>query len=77
MKRTDVIIDYCGEQYIIEMKIWHGNEYKNRGEQQLIEYLDAYHKNTGYLLSFNFNKNKKIGVQEIIIGDKLLIEAVV
>ncbi len=26
-KRTDVIIDYNEEQFIIEMKIWHGNEY--------------------------------------------------
>ena len=23
-KRTDVIVDYCGERYIIELKIWHG-----------------------------------------------------
>ena len=23
-KRTDVIIDYLGQQYIIELKIWHG-----------------------------------------------------
>ncbi len=77
LKRTDVIIDYCGEQFIIEMKIWHGNEYNTRGEQQLMDYLDAYHQNRGYMLSFNFNKNKKIGVQEIVIGDKTLIEAVV
>ncbi len=77
LKRTDIIVDYCGEQYIIEMKIWHGNEYNNRGEQQLVAYLEDYHKNKGYMISFNFNKNKKIGVREIIIGDKMLIEAVV
>lgn len=39
--------------------------------------LYDYHQKKGYMLSFNFNKNKKIGVQEIIIEDKLLIEAVV
>lgn len=77
MRRTDVIIDYRGEQYIIEMKIWHGNEYNSRGEKQLIGYLDDYGKNLGYMISFNFNKNKKIGVQETVIGDKRLIEAVV
>lgn len=77
MRRTDVIVDYCGEQYIIEMKIWHGNEYNLRGEAQLAGYLDDYHKNVGYMLSFNFNKNKKIGVQEHIIGDRKLIEATV
>ena len=29
------------------------------------------------MVSFNFNKKKVIGVKEIIIGDKVLIEAVV
>lgn len=33
---TDVIVDYMGQQYIIEMKIYHGNEYNLRGEKQLI-----------------------------------------
>ena len=77
MKRTDIIIDYLGKQYIIEMKIWHGEEYNSRGEKQLYEYLEYYHQNKGYMLSFNFNKNKEIGVKEIQLNDKLLIEAVV
>ena len=77
MKRTDVIIDYHGEQYVIEMKIWHGNEYNSRGEKQLIEYLEDYHLNKGYMISFNFNKNKQTGVHEVVIGDKVLIEAVI
>ena len=59
------------------MKLWHGKEYNSRGEKQLIAYLDDYPKNKGYMLSFNFNKHKKVGVQEIVIGDKILIEAVV
>lgn len=75
--RTDVIVDYCGEQFIIEAKIWHGNEYNTRGEKQLIRYLDDYHTNKGYMISFNFNKKKKTGVREIVIGNKILIEAVV
>ena len=77
LRRTDVIVDYHGEQYIIEMKIWHGQEYNHRGEEQLVRYLDNYHKTKGYMLSFNFNQKKKIGVKEVIIGDKILIEATV
>lgn len=77
MRRTDVIVDYLGKQYVIEMKIWHGDEYNCRGEQQLVGYLNEYHQTTGYLLSFNFNKNKKIGVKEIQYEDKVIIEAVV
>lgn len=30
LRRTDVIVDYNGVQYIIEMKIWHGEEYHRR-----------------------------------------------
>lgn len=76
-ERTDLIIDYHGEQFIIEMKIWRGNAYNERGEQQLTDYLDYYHLKKGYMLSFNFNKKKEIGVREIILKDKVLIEAVV
>lgn len=76
-EQTDMIIDYLGQQYIIEMKIWHGNAYNERGEKQLSDYLEYYHVDKGYMLSFNFNKNKKIGVKEVILGEKLLIEAVV
>lgn len=27
MRRTDIVIDYRGRQYVVEMKIWHGEEY--------------------------------------------------
>ncbi|MCD8098890.1 MAG: ATP-binding protein [Lachnospiraceae bacterium] len=76
-ERTDVIIDYLGKQYVCELKIWHGNAYNERGERQLADYLEYYHLDKGYMLSFNFNKNKKIGVHEMQIGDKTLVEAVV
>ena len=76
-KRTDVIVDYLGEQFVIELKIWHGDEYNRRGEAQLAEYLDYYNLKKGYMLSFNFNKKKKTGVKEIELEDKILIEAVV
>ena len=74
-KRTDVIVDYRGEQFVIEMKIWHGNEYHTRGEEQLAEYLDYYHLKKGYMLSFNFNKKKEPGVRVIRSGDKKIVEA--
>ena len=77
LTRTDVIVDYLGEQFVIEMKIWHGEEYNERGEKQLSEYLDYYHINKGYLLSFSFNQNKQIGTHTIQLGDKMIFEAVV
>lgn len=52
-ERTDVIIDYGGEQIIVELKVWRGNAYNERGERQLLDYLDYYHLKKGYMLSFN------------------------
>ncbi len=77
MRRTDVIIDFRGEQFVCELKIWHGEEYNSRGEDQLLRYLEDYHLSTGYMLSFNFNKKKKTGVRKIRIGERTIIEAVV
>ncbi len=76
-KRTDVIADYLGQQFIIELKIWHGNEYNERGEQQLASYLDAYHQEQGYLIRFNFNKKKEVGVKEYLLHGKRIVEATV
>lgn len=76
-KRTDVIVDYIGEQFIVELKIWHGNEYNERGEQQLIDYLEYFHQKKGYMISFNFNKKKETGIKTITLGDKMIVEAVV
>lgn len=76
-KRTDLIVDYLGKRYIVELKIWHGNSYNERGEEQLTGYLEYFHQTEGYMLSFNFNKNKQIGIKHNVIGKYKIIEAVV
>ena len=76
-RRTDVVVDYCGRQYIIELKIWRGNEYNKSGENQLADYPESYHAKQGYLISFNFNVKKEIGVKWIQVDDKEILEAVV
>ena len=50
-------------------------ERRDSGEQQLREYLDYFQLDMGYMLSFNFNKNKKQGIERVQVGDKPLIEA--
>ena len=75
--RTDIIIDYLGYQYIIELKIWRGNAYNERGEDQIAGYLDLYHAKKGYLVSFCFNKNKESGVKTIQAGEREIVECVV
>ena len=77
MERTDVVVDYNGEQFVIELKLWRGNSYNERGEEQLLGYLAHYHLKKGYMISFNFNKKKQIGVKNITFGEKVLVEAIV
>ena len=72
-----MIVDYLGQQYIIELKIWRGPRYNAEGEKQVSEYLDYFSLSTGYMLSFNFNRSKDPGVKRIQIGDKVLFEGTV
>lgn len=58
-ERMDMVITYGGEEHIIELKIWHGEEYRKKGIAQLEEYLDSRNTTKGYLLSFSFLKNKE------------------
>ena len=72
-----MIIDYKGRQFVVELKIWRGNEYNLRSEEQLFGYLDAYKQERGYLLGLIFNKNKKPGIQELEYKGRRILEVVV
>ena len=76
-ERTDLIVDYHGERFIIETKVWYGPARHAEGERQLSDYLEHYHLKTGYMVTFQFNKRKEIGVKEVAVGDKVLVEAIV
>jgi len=71
MERTDVIVDYNREQFIIEMKIWRGNAYNERGGKQLKDYLSYYHLDKGYMLSFKI-KISRLVLRKLFYGTKLL-----
>ncbi len=58
-KRMDLVITYKKKRYVIELKIWHGDKYHQKGLQQLSDYLDIYGLNEGYLVIYDFNKNKE------------------
>lgn len=77
LTRTDVVVDYHGQQYVVELKIWRGNSYHERGEQQLADYLDFFHLKTGYLVSFCFNNDKQSGISDVVVGEKQIVEALV
>lgn len=74
MRRTDLVIDYLGKQHVVEMKIWHGDQYNQEGEEQLADYLNALNLTKGYMLTFNFNKRKKTNSVRKTVKGKELIE---
>ena len=74
-KRLDVVIIYNSNKYIIELKIWRGEKYHQRGLKQLSDYIDINEQNKGYLLIFNFNKDKEYK-KEVINNDGKEIIAV-
>ena len=73
----DIVIHYRGRRYIIELKIWRGERYNEKGEEQIISYLDHFGLDTGYMLSFSFNKDKTSGIKKINIGGRTLYEGIV
>ena len=76
-RRIDVVIHYLGQRYVVELKIWHGQRYKEDGEKQILGYLDYFGLSTGYMVSFNFNQKKEPGIQRLTLGDRVLFDAVV
>lgn len=57
--RMDIVVAYGGEEHIIELKIWHGAQYREAGIRQLEEYMGSRHQSRGYLVSFSFNSDKE------------------
>lgn len=76
-KRLDVVIIYNSFKYIIEMKIWRGPKYHEDGVKQLSDYLDIHDLYKGYLLVFNFNKNKEFKEERINVEGKDIFEVYV
>jgi hypothetical protein len=54
--RMDVAVFYGGREYIIELKIWHGEKKNEDAVEQLVGYLKSRSLTEGYLLSFVPNK---------------------
>ena len=67
--RIDVLLHYKGKRYVIELKIWRGKEYFEKGKRQLIDYLRSEDLEEGCLVLFDprekeFKEFKKNRVAE-------------
>ena len=56
LRRMDIVVDFGKQQFIIELKIWRGQEYQAEAYEQLCGYLDSKGTGTGWLLTFDFRK---------------------
>jgi len=73
------IADFGREQFIIELKLWNGEKYKQEAHEQLFGYLESKNADTGYLPTFDFRKgkNKQPFAEWIDIKGKLIFDVVV
>ncbi len=69
-RRMDIVVTYQQKRHVIELKIWRGNAYHQKGLKQLSDYLDTYSLKEGYLLIYDFNKNKEYRQEQITFRDK-------
>ncbi len=77
-RRMDLIVTYGREEFVVELKIWRGDKYEQKGRDQLSEYLATRGKDEGYLVTFDFSKNKEEKEPEWIEWNgKRIFEAVI
>jgi hypothetical protein len=75
----DVIVDFGKDQFIVELKLWHGEKYKQEAYKQRLNYMDSKNAETGYLLTFDFRKNagKQTQAEWACIEGKKIFDVVV
>ncbi len=69
-RRMDIVITFHNQRYVLELKRWYGPKAHQEGLAQLSDYLDLYALKQGYLLIYDFNKNKEYKQEQIIFRDK-------
>ena len=69
-KRLDIVITYLNQKYIVELKMWYGEEAHQKGLRQLHDYLEKESVNEGFLVIFSKNKKKEWKNDATIIDNK-------
>lgn len=69
-KRLDVLITYYQHRYVIELKLWRGQQAHENGLEQLANYLDSLGLEEGALLIFDHSEVKDWKVEEIVHNGK-------
>ena len=75
-RRMDLIVDYGTEQYILELKRWYGTKKHEDAYEQLFGYLESMHAEKGYLLTFDFRRQKKPRMEWITYQGKQIFDLI-
>ena len=78
-RRMDIVVDFGRQQFIIELKLWRGQQYQVEAYTQLCGYLESKHADAGYLLTFDFRSecNKVRKAEWIEINGKRIFDIMV
>ncbi|MDR0909634.1 MAG: hypothetical protein LBM77_07690 [Spirochaetaceae bacterium] len=58
-RRMDIVINYGKDEFIIELKLWHGEASEKEAYNQLSAYLKSKNTSTGYLVVFDTRKRRQ------------------
>ena len=76
-KRFDIVITYNKKEYIIELKKYYDKPREEKGHKQLAGYLEIKNMEKGYMVVFDFRKNKEYTNEWIEVEEKKIYEVVV
>jgi len=54
--KIDLVIDFLKQQFIVELKLWHGDSRHKEAYEQLANYLKSKNMDRGYLITFDFRQ---------------------
>ncbi|MGD8400757.1 MAG: hypothetical protein PVH64_07475 [Bacillota bacterium] len=60
----DIVLIFANHKYVLELKRWAGEAAHRRGLKQLADYLERQGLDRGYLIVFDFNKDKEAAWRE-------------
>jgi len=63
-KRLDLVVVFKNQKIVVEMKLWRGDSYYQRGVEQLLDYIDRENVDTGYLLIMDKSRSKNFAIDE-------------
>jgi len=79
LRRMDIVVDFGKDQFIIELKLWKGETANEKAHEQLLDYMSTKNANRGYLLTFDFRKEKPAGIKAgwLQFADKQIFDVIV